>query len=133
MKNLDILLQKYAKLIVEVGANVQKDQRVVVSCSTDNNKFARLVTKEAYNVGAKKWSLVVWWWSFALDVLNQSVETYSEVPNHLVERYRYFVSENVCFIHITSEVPGIFKDADSEKLMASELLDMKSFSFIMIT
>jgi aminopeptidase len=130
MKNLDILLQKYAKLIVEVGANVQKDQRVVVSCSTDNNKFARLVTKEAYNVGAKE--VIINWYDdevSLLDVLNQSVETYSEVPNHLVERYRYFVSENVCFIHITSEVPGIFKDADSEKLMASRIARHEKLHF----
>jgi len=130
MKNLDILLQKYAKLIVEVGANVQKDQRVVVSCSTDNNKFARLVTKEAYNVGAKE--VIINWYDdevSLLDVLNQSVETYSEVPNHLVERYRYFVSENVCFIHITSEVPGIFKDADSKKLMASRIARHEKLQF----
>lgn len=46
MSNLNLLLEKYAKLLVNVGANVQRDQRVVISCSTDNNKFARLVTKE---------------------------------------------------------------------------------------
>lgn len=130
MSNLNLLLEKYAKLLVNVGANVQRDQRVVVSCSTDNNKFARLVTKEAYNVGAKE--VIINWYDdevSLLDVLNQSVETYSEVPNHLVERYRYFVSENVCFIHITSEVPGIFKDADSKKLMASRIARHEKLQF----
>ena len=37
------LLEKYAKLIVEVGANVQKDQLLVVRSSTDTAELARLI------------------------------------------------------------------------------------------
>ena len=47
------LLEKYAKLIVEVGANVQKDQILVVRSSTDTAELARLIVKAGYNAGAK--------------------------------------------------------------------------------
>lgn len=130
MNNLNILLEKYAKLLVKVGANVQPNQRVLITSSTDNNKFARLVVKEAYNAGAKE--VIVNWYDdevSLMDVLNQSVETYSEVPLHLVERYKHFVDEGFCFIHIASEIPGLFKDADSSKMMASRIARYEKLSF----
>ncbi len=52
-------LKKYAKLVVEVGANVQKDQLVAVNASTGSKELARLITEAAYAAGAKR--VVVNW------------------------------------------------------------------------
>ena len=44
-------LQEYAKLIIQVGLNVQKGQTLVISCPVECAFFARMCAKEAYNVG----------------------------------------------------------------------------------
>lgn len=124
------LLQKYAELIVKVGVNVQKDQRVLIRAGTDNADIVRLITKEAYLVGAKE---VMVQWSddgvMLLNALHQSKETMSEVPNYIVERAKYLVDENVCHIAITSPVPGLLKDVDSDKLQAQAIASQTKLRF----
>jgi aminopeptidase len=127
---MEQLLQKYAELIVKVGANVQKDQRVLIRATTDNNKIVRLITKEAYLVGAKE---VLVQWSddevSLLDGLHQSIETMKEVPEYVVKRAEYLVKENVCHIAITSPVPGLLKDVDPNKLQARALATQTKLQF----
>ena len=47
-------LSKYAKLIVKSGLNVQTDQIVVIDAPIESVELVRLITKEAYEVGAKE-------------------------------------------------------------------------------
>ena len=47
-------LKKYAKLIVKAGLNVQKDQIVVIDAPVESVELVRLITKEAYQTGAKE-------------------------------------------------------------------------------
>ena len=47
-------LQKYAKLLVAKGLNVQAGDWVKVSIAVDQAPLARLITKEAYQLGAEK-------------------------------------------------------------------------------
>ena len=47
-----ILINKLAKLAVKVGANVQKDQLVIVRATTETKEIVREVVKEAYLAGA---------------------------------------------------------------------------------
>jgi len=49
----DERLRRYAELTVRVGANVQRDQDVVVTCLVDHAEIARAVTREAYRAGAR--------------------------------------------------------------------------------
>ena len=46
------VLREYAKLIVRVGANVQKGQDVVVNAGLDQPEFVKMVVEEAYKAGA---------------------------------------------------------------------------------
>ncbi len=46
-------LEKYAKLAVEVGVNIQKDQTLVINATLDGQDFVRLVVRKAYEAGAK--------------------------------------------------------------------------------
>ena len=52
--SFDTKLLKYAELAVKVGVNIQKDQYLYISCSTDNLKLAQIITKIAYKNGAKQ-------------------------------------------------------------------------------
>ena len=44
-------LKQYAKLLVEVGLNVQKGQPLVISCPVDCAYFARLCAEAGYEAG----------------------------------------------------------------------------------
>ena len=77
---LKSVMKKYAKLIVRVGANVQKGQYVLVYAAVDQHKFAEMVVDEAYKAGAK--NVRVEWRDQAVTKLNyrhQSVSALSEV------------------------------------------------------
>ena len=46
-------LREYAKLLIEVGLNVQKGQTVVIRCPVECAFFARLCASAAYDVARK--------------------------------------------------------------------------------
>ena len=45
---------EYAKLLVEVGVNIQKGQNLVISCPVDCAWFARMCAKAAYAAGCRE-------------------------------------------------------------------------------
>ncbi|MBU1020801.1 MAG: aminopeptidase, partial [Firmicutes bacterium] len=124
------LLEKYAKLIVEVGANVQKDQMVVVRSSTDTNEIARLIVKAAYHVGAK--SVTVQWNDPYVSRSNfdgMKVELLEIVPQWTIDEAKFFVEQNGCIISIASPVPGLNKDVDPVKMQRAGIAQMKALKF----
>jgi aminopeptidase len=50
----DHVLEKYARLVVRVGVNVQPGQQVVVTCLPEQADAARAIAEEAYRVGASR-------------------------------------------------------------------------------
>ena len=44
-------LREYARLLVQVGLNIRKGQRIVISAPVECAAFARLCAKEAYDAG----------------------------------------------------------------------------------
>ena len=48
------LLREYAKLIVRMGANVQKGQEVLIFAGLDQPEFVQMVVEEAYKAKAKE-------------------------------------------------------------------------------
>lgn len=125
------LLEKYAKLIVEVGANVQKDQLLVVSSSTDTNELARLIVKAGYNAGAK--SVYVQWTDAYVTRSGydgMSVETLGIVPEWTIDRAKYLMENDGCIISITSPVPGLNKGADPTKMQTAGIAQMRALKFV---
>ena len=47
-------LQEYARLLVRVGLNVQKGQKVVISCPVECAWFARMCAAEAYEAECRE-------------------------------------------------------------------------------
>ncbi|GGH73830.1 aminopeptidase [Pullulanibacillus pueri] len=60
MENFHENLEKYAELAVKVGINIQKGQELVINAPIHAISFVRIVTKKAYQAGAKhvhfRWS-----------------------------------------------------------------------------
>ena len=110
-------IRKYARLIVRVGANVQKGQCVVISCSVDQAKFCELVVDEAYKAGAK---YVTVNWSYdpliKLAYRHESVKTLSTVLNWQEEKLAWQADELPAMIHIVSDDPDGLKGINPAKM-----------------
>ena len=100
------MLSEYAKLMVKVGANVQKGQKVRLYAEVDQYELATLVAKECYNAGA---SYVEMFWSCGaverLHYENASVETLGTVLNWEEERQKQMVKDLPARIFIESADP----------------------------
>jgi aminopeptidase len=124
------LLEKYAKLAVVTGANVQKGQMLFVNSTTENKELAREITRQAYLVGAAK--VVVNWtddYVSKYGYINRSIESLSEVPSYTIDKYKDFVEKNGCAISIASPIPDLNVDVDPAKLQAGGLATRKALSF----
>ena len=110
-------IKKYARLIVRIGANVQKGQSVVISCSVDQADFCALVVDECYKAGAKYVNVQ---WSddrvTRLKFRNESVKTLSTVLKWQEERMKWTAEELPCRIHIVSEDPDGLKGVNPTKM-----------------
>ncbi len=131
MDKKQLLLEKLAKVAVEIGVNVQKDQIVVVNSSIDAAPFARLIQKEAYLKGAKQ---VYIEWSDDEVARNNytyvSEETMSELPEWQIQKMHYLVDNNACRISIDSRNPHAFDGIDMSKAMrASRITGPKGAFF----
>ncbi len=124
------LLEKYARLAVVVGANVQKDQWVFVNSSTDTVDLAREIVKQAYLAGAKK--VTVNWRD---EYVNKNtydfatIETLKNIPEWHVAKYKDFIDQKGCVITIDSPVPDLNKDVDKDKLQAQNVATRKALAF----
>ena len=109
-------LKEYARLICEVGVNIQKGQDVRINVSIEH-KLAELIVEKAYEMGARK--AVVKWNDDVinrLNLINQSIETLSEVNNELEGMYKDDLERFPVNIHILSSDPDVYKGIDINKL-----------------
>ena len=112
-------LQKYAKLIVCTGANVQPGQVVQLTVSVEQHAFAALVMEECYKAGAKKVNIN--WRSDAQNRLNYlyaEQDVLSEVLPWEKEKLRQMTEDLPCRIVILSEDPDALNGIDPQKISA---------------
>ena len=110
-------LSKYAKLIVKSGLNVQTDQIVVIDAPIESVELVRLITKEAYEVGAKE--VVV---KYNDEVVSRykyeyvDKDEFGNVPSWFSEFRNGYASKNASFLTIHSDDPEGFKGIDPAKM-----------------
>ena len=111
------LIKKYARLIVDCGANVQKNQPVTISIAVDQSEFASYLVEECYKKGASDVEIV---WDYQpidkLDYKYQSVENLSKMPKWKVEKLKYKTQTLPCRIIILSQDPDGLKGIDRDKM-----------------
>lgn len=115
MKKSD--LKKYAKVVVNIGANVQKGQEVIVNAPLHAAEFIEYVVEAAYKKGAKRVS-VNWNYSNLSKIHNkyQKVETLCEVLPYDEEKLKYNSEVLPVMINIGSPNPDAMKGMDMKKL-----------------
>jgi aminopeptidase len=107
-------LRRYAELAVQVGANVQPGQDVVVTCLVEHAEIARAATREAYRAGAQH---VVVLYS-DLHVRRAAIELGPESEigwsaPYLLDWFKRWPTENPAVIALTGNpTPELMKDLD---------------------
>ena len=113
------VLQKYAELIVRIGANVQRDQVVQLTVAVEQHDFAALIMEECYKAGAKKVNVE---WMFdrqnKLNYLYADQETLGRVLPWEEEKLKQMVQGLPVRIFIASEAPDAMNGIDPKKLSA---------------
>ena len=110
-------LQKYAELAVKIGANVQKEQMVVIQGAVDAALLVRMISTESYKAGAGR--VFVEWTDGEVTrdfYLFSSDEELKKVPKWTIDKLDYFMDNGACFIHVSSPIVGVNKDVNPDQL-----------------
>lgn len=117
VENFEAKLKKYAHLIAKVGVNVQPDDTVVVYASVDQAPLARLVTQEAYQLGAGQ--VLVQWNDDTIqkEFLSHAADKHlTEIPEYKKLEAQTFANERVTRISIVSQDPDALKAVDAKRV-----------------
>lgn len=110
-------LEKYAELAVKVGVNVQKGQTLVVNAAIDAAEFVRIVTKKAYEAGAK--NVIINWNDDTISRLKYDLapdEAFTEYPKHRAAETTQLAEEGAAFMSIVSSSPDLLKGVNPERI-----------------
>jgi len=129
LPNFDQNLQKYAKLLVAKGINVQPGDWVKMTISVDQAQLARYITKEAYALGAEK---VIIKWSddeiTRLNYIHQPKEVLTNIPDYEIKEVEdHVLNHKVSRLSIVSSDPGLLNGVDPDKISSYQKVASKAF------
>ena len=113
-------LEKYAKLLVANGINVQPGHTLALSIDVEQRELAHLIVKEAYALGAHE--VIVQWTD---DVINREkflyapMERLNNVPEYKIAEMNYLLENKASRLGVRSSDPGALNGVDADKLSAS--------------
>jgi aminopeptidase len=111
------MLEKYARLIVQCGLNVQPDQKVEITIAVDQHPLAALLTEECYKAGARQVSID---WTFdeksVLDYTYATTETLSTVLPWQEAKMAQMAEDLPARLYIGSSDPDALSAVSSDKL-----------------
>ena len=99
MENMEQKFQEYARLLVEVGVNIQKGQNLMIACPVDCAWFARLCAKAAYAAGCRE--VVMNWRDDALTrekYLNAAEDVFDTTPQWQADMLNGYARERLAAI-----------------------------------
>lgn len=117
LKDFDKNLEKYARLLVSNGINVQKGHTVVVTIDVDQAVLARLITKEAYALGAEE--VIIQWTDDVIareKYLHSPVERLEAVPEYKIAEMNYMLEHKASRLSVRSSDPDALNGVNPETL-----------------
>ena len=115
------VLRNYARLIAQVGVNIQKGQEVMIFSEVDQAEFVRVLVEECYRAKAKKVTVE---WDYEplvkLDFRHCSVTTLSTVEDWQKAKLEHRAKVLPCVISLSSEDPDGLKGINQEKMAKVE-------------
>ncbi len=111
------VIREYARLIARTGANIQKDQPVIIQAQADQYEFIKILVDECYKAGAGEVE-VSWGYQplVMYNVRNQKLKTLCTVKEWQIERMKDRVKNLPAMIYIESEDPDGLKGVNTAKL-----------------
>ena len=113
-------LEKYAKLLVANGINVQPGHTLALSIDVEQRELAHLIVKEAYALGAHE--VIVQWTDDLVNrekFLHAPMERLDNVPDYKIAEMNYLLEHKASRLGVRSSDPGALNGVDAEKLSAS--------------
>lgn len=117
LPHFDDYLEKYANLLIKKGVNIQKGHTLLISIAVEHHKFARLLTKKAYEAGAAE--VFVDYNDDQITrekLLKADEDRLLQVPDYVVEQSHYLLDQKASRLVIRSANPNVFADVDSDRL-----------------
>lgn len=115
------IFEEYAKLLVEVGINIQKGQNLVINCPVDCAWFARLCAKAAYAAGCRE--VIMGWKDDELTrekYLHAADEVFDSVPAWQSEFYNGYAKGGAAFLSIAATDPENLKGVESDRIVRTQ-------------
>lgn len=110
-------LNHYAQLAVEVGVNLQPNQILFITASTDAVEFVRIITEKAYDLGARQ--VIV---DFNDDVLSRlrfekaPADSFSEFPEWKIMEREKLAEQGAAFMSIVSQSPDLLNGIEPTRI-----------------
>ena len=114
-------LQEYARLLVEIGVNIQPGQNLVIACPVECAHFARLCAKAAYAAGCRE--VIMRWGDDALareKYLHAAEDVFDTVPAWNQHFYNDYAQEGAAYLAISASDPENLKGVDSSRIIRSQ-------------
>lgn len=112
-----MVLEKYAKLLVKIGVNIQKGQILVILSPIEAAPFTRIISEIAFKEGAKDVQIL---WkdelSTKIKCLHAPDEVFEEYPNWQKEFYISYARAGAAFLNIYAADPELLKDVNAERV-----------------
>ena len=118
---MDEKLLEYARLLVRVGLNVQKGQRLVISSPVECAFFARMCAEEAYAIGCRE--VVMNWHDDAMarmKYLQADDEIFDEVPLWRRLFFNDYALEGAAYLAISASDPENFKGVETGRIIRAQ-------------
>ncbi|MFC7371124.1 aminopeptidase [Fictibacillus iocasae] len=122
MKTFEEKLDQYAELVVKVGLNIQKGQRLQINTSIDTVEFTRLVVKHAYEAGCKQ--VFVDWGDIETKryhLLGASEDVLADdLPQWEIDKYNSLAENHDALLMVTGSDPNGFKGIPPQRMMLAQ-------------
>ena len=113
--------EEYAKLLVEVGVNIQEGQNLVIACPVECAWFARLCARAAYAAGCRE--VVMNWKDDALSrekYLHGADDVFDSVPAWQSAFYNGYAREGAAYLAISASDPENLKGVATDRIVRSQ-------------
>lgn len=117
LSDFNELLKKYARLIAETGVATEKGHTVVLQISVEQAPLARLITQEAYKLGASE--VIVQWTDDQIQrefLLHAATDRIENVPQSKIDQADEWLEKGASRISVVSADPDAFAGVDSHRV-----------------
>ena len=126
LENFNENLKKYARLIAETGVNVQDNHTVVLQISVDQAPLARLITEEAYRLGAAE--VIVQWSDETIQrefLAHAATDRIENVPQYKIDQTDDWIAKGESRISVVSSNPDALAGVDAQRVAAFQAANGK--------